>query len=151
MELTHPDTQQLPPPPPRAGLSRAWQPVGLAVALGAGCIYVALVNPNTSNAFPQCPFKAATGWDCPGCGATRAVYSLLHADLAGALSHNVLFILALPFILYAMVVWSVKRIWDTQLPMFKWHDWMTFAGAAMVLGFAVLRNLPQHSWLGATA
>lgn len=141
---------ELPPPPPRSsGLRGKWQPIGLAAAIGAGCIYVALVDPNTSTTFPQCPFKAMTGWDCPGCGVTRAVYALLHVDIVGALSHNVAFVLALPFILWALVVWGARSV-GRNLPMFTWRPWMTVAGSILVVAFAVVRNIPQFEWLAAT-
>lgn len=34
----------------------------------------------------HCPFRALTGIDCPGCGMSRALVSLLHGDLAGSLA-----------------------------------------------------------------
>jgi Protein of unknown function (DUF2752) len=37
---------------------------------------------------PACPWHALTGWPCPGCGTTRAVVRLLHADWRGALAVN---------------------------------------------------------------
>ncbi len=63
--------------------------------LGA-CAYIATVDPNHSSAYPQCPTKLLTGLDCPLCGATRAVHSLLQGDLVGAMDHNLLFVLLLP-------------------------------------------------------
>ena len=38
--------------------------------------------------FPPCLWHSWTGWPCPGCGTTRAVVRLLHADPAGALAVN---------------------------------------------------------------
>lgn len=37
---------------------------------------------------PPCPWHLWTGWPCPGCGTTRAVLRLLHADLTGAFAMN---------------------------------------------------------------
>lgn len=37
---------------------------------------------------PPCLWRALTGWPCPGCGTTRAVVRLLHADALGALAAN---------------------------------------------------------------
>lgn len=37
---------------------------------------------------PACPWRQWTGWPCPGCGTTRTIVRLLHADVLGALSIN---------------------------------------------------------------
>jgi hypothetical protein len=41
-----------------------------------------------AGALPPCLWRVWTGWPCPGCGSTRAVVRLLHADPAGALALN---------------------------------------------------------------
>jgi len=55
-----------------AGLAVLFRPLWLAAA----------------GAMPACIWRASTGWPCPGCGTTRALVRLLHADLAGALAVN---------------------------------------------------------------
>ncbi len=40
-----------------------------------------------------CPIRFATGISCPGCGMTRAYYSLLHLDFGLALHYHPLFML----------------------------------------------------------
>jgi hypothetical protein len=37
---------------------------------------------------PPCLWHAWTGWPCPGCGSTRTLVRLLHADLPGAFRLN---------------------------------------------------------------
>ena len=48
--------------------------------------------------FPACPFRAATGVPCPGCGMTRALLLASQLDLRGSLAANP----AAPFLLAAM-------------------------------------------------
>jgi len=67
-------------------------------ALWAVCAALAiLLRPvwlATARFLPVCPWHAWTGWPCPGCGTTRALVRLLHADLLGALAFNPLAALA---------------------------------------------------------
>lgn len=48
-----------------------------------------------------CPLRSLTGIACPTCGGTRAVLSLLHGDIAGALAWNPFVILGLAVVLGA--------------------------------------------------
>ncbi len=76
----------------------------------AGCaVVLALVyayDPSTTKGlFPPCIFHWATGLQCPGCGATRAMHALLHGDVRTAFAFNPLFVVALPFAL----AWGVRE------------------------------------------
>jgi hypothetical protein len=55
-------------------------------------------DPAKYRIFPKCPFYALTGFDCPGCGSQRAIYSLLHGNLKDAISHNLLLVTSIPFL-----------------------------------------------------
>ena len=45
-----------------------------------------------------CPIKRITGFSCPACGSTRAIFSLLRLDIRGYMSYNP-FALPLLFVL----------------------------------------------------
>lgn len=48
-----------------------------------------------------CIFKLITGYDCPGCGITRCLFSLINLDIKSAFNYNALVtILIVPFIIY---------------------------------------------------
>lgn len=49
-----------------------------------------------------CIFRAITGFECWGCGMTRALYALLHLDFPTAMHYN---FLAAPVLLILAVVW----------------------------------------------
>ena len=121
----------------------AWWKVGGLAAVGlVGCAYVALNDPNTSTLFPACPFKAATGLDCPGCGITRALHALLNGDMVRALDHNALFVLALPI----LTLWLVRGILRSTGrvsagPAMQWHPWMTWALVSTIGAFWIVRNI----------
>ena len=69
------------------------------IAIGAACVgavgahvaaaaFFASNDPYSTEIFAPCPILAATGWQCPGCGGTRAAYSLLHGDVGASLAMN---------------------------------------------------------------
>ena len=126
--------------------SRRWRGAlsvsALAVAgLAAGTLLYA-VDPNQPGHYPTCPFLAATGYYCPGCGTLRATHDLLHGDLAGALARNPLAVLAVPYLVLALVTWVLRATGrpaprSTSLP-----PWVLWSLLGVVLVFWVLRNLP---------
>ena len=77
---------------PRLGLRLA----GIAAGGAAGFTVLRCFDPRTAGFFPPCPFHWLTGCWCPGCGSTRALHALAHADLAGAWRMNALLVCALP-------------------------------------------------------
>ena len=86
-------------------------PVLVGAGLLAATAYIAVVDPNAPGHYPMCPLKALTGLDCPGCGGLRAVHSLTHGDLAGAVNHNLLAVtLFIPAIAVWWLLWA-RREW----------------------------------------
>jgi hypothetical protein len=121
-----------------------------AVVLGAtafgGMAVVFFFDPATSNFYPVCLFHKLTGYNCPGCGATRALFALLHGHFLRALHDNALFV----FFLTVFAVWSAWFGWrkmrnhpaSLNLP-----PKLLWAFLAAAIGFAVLRNLPAFVFL----
>jgi hypothetical protein len=75
----------------------------LWLALAAAGVYLFIFEPGKSGFFPVCPFRALTGFTCPGCGSTRGLHQFLHGHLAAAFMLNPLLVLLLPCLLYALV------------------------------------------------
>jgi hypothetical protein len=116
-----------------------------AAALGAGAI-VFFFNPSTHGFFPTCLFHSVTGLNCPGCGATRALYALLHGQFSVALKDNALFISTLTFLAvrgawFAMNQFLRQPAGQFLSPKILW----AFLAAAAVFG--ILRNFPAFSFL----
>ncbi len=118
----------------------------LAALAVAGAAVVFFFNPATHAFYPVCQFHRLTGLECPGCGATRAAYALLHGNFSAALRDNALFVLSLG----ALAARGV------------WFGWKSFCGRATgeffpvkflwlllaaALAFTVLRNLPGFAFL----
>ncbi|MEU0105884.1 DUF2752 domain-containing protein [Streptomyces sp. NPDC006251] len=112
----------------------AW--LGAAVC-AAVAVITALVDPTKPGRFPACPFRAATGFDCPGCGSLRALHELTHGHLTAAADYNLLLVAFLPC---AAAVWLgvvTGRVRPMVLPK------RGASTAVMVLiMWTVIRNLP---------
>src|SRR5579859_5715880 len=77
---------------------RTAQRLGLAIGgvMAAGvCVTLYFFNPSQYHIYPVCAFHEMTGLNCPGCGATRGLYALLHGDFLAAVRDNALFIFLL--------------------------------------------------------
>lgn len=83
---------------------RIWMWIIPAAIVAAGVFYYC-VNPVDSRFAPRCLMKLVTGYQCPSCGAQRAIHAFLHRRIAEAVSYNLFFIVAIPFLL--LTVYSV--------------------------------------------
>ncbi len=73
----------------------------------AGAAYLFFFEPGKSGFFPACPFRLLTGFNCPGCGVTRALHQILHGHFYTAFTLNPLFLIAIPFLVFAFLRYSV--------------------------------------------
>jgi hypothetical protein len=110
-----------------------------AMCLAAMTAAVALGTPGHASFLPPCPLHALTGFFCPGCGSTRALYYLVHGHPVKALAENALAMLLLPFVLYDLGA-TLTRQWVSLTSRLRpWHVWTLLA---VVILFGVLRNVP---------
>jgi hypothetical protein len=138
---------QLAPPKITAPLSLASFAVVMLVvaALGSGAVLF-FFDPAQHGFYPICLFHSLTGLNCPGCGATRAAYQLLHGRLLRALHDNALFVLTLAA-LAAQSAWLVIKKIRNQPVVFVMSPKMLWALLVIAFVFTALRNLPAFAWL----
>jgi hypothetical protein len=130
------------------------QRLSLAVFAATGLVFVAIAgsavlyffDPTKHAFYPVCQFHLLTGLYCPGCGATRASYQLLHGNVLTALRDNVLFVLSLPA-LAARGIWYLNQQRRGRPVRFFIPPAALWAFLAVALVFVVLRNLPAFSFL----
>ena len=98
-----------------------------------------------------CVFYQITGFYCSGCGASRALRSVLHLDFYQAFRYNAIFTLALPVLAayFCALCFSYIRFGrdkiSEKIPMkFVW----VLIAAALVYG--ILRNVQAFSFLAPT-
>jgi drug/metabolite transporter (DMT)-like permease len=122
--------------------------IGLAAAffLGVGVAIVLLrFPPDQYDFYPRCPIHTYLHLLCPGCGATRALAALLHGRVADAFHFNALLIAGVLPAAAAYAALCLVRLlsreefrWPAPRP--EWASFFIYAGIAVALGFAVIRN-----------
>src|SRR6185436_7921828 len=114
---------------------------GLLILVG---VYVFIFEPGKTGFFPLCPFRLVTGFQCPGCGSTRALHQILHGHIAAAFMLNPLFVVSLPlfafaFLRYTSLAFQGKTPRPNALP--AAYIYLIFW---VVLSFWIFRNTPFY-------
>jgi hypothetical protein len=125
----------------RSTLALTW------LTLAAGAVYVFIFEPGKTGFFMVCPFRALTGFTCPGCGTTRGLHHLLHGDLWGAFQLNPFTMLLVPILLlaflrYTIIVMRGQPFRGNQLA--PKYIWLFFV---VSLSFWIFRNTPWYPFV----
>ena len=113
----------------------------------AGSVYLYAFEPGKTGVFPPCLFRALTGLTCPGCGSTRAMHQILHGHFAAAFMLNPLFLVAIPFLLYALIRYSVVVMRGGVPRPNALHPVYIYALFVIVVSFWVFRNTPFYPFV----
>lgn len=98
------------------------------LALTAYCAFCQIAD-----TMPRCPFKWATGLDCPGCGSQRAVRALLAGHPLEAWSYN---LLLPPMVAYLLAILLLPLSKNKTAA--KANNLLTSPPAIMALAIAVM-------------
>ena len=119
----------------------------MTAAVAAG-VLAHVVNPARDHWLPKCPFHELTGMWCPGCGSTRAACALAHGNVADAFRHNVLFLPALAFLVWAWLAYAARAFVPGAADA-RWARSPLSSGtralwglAIVIVVFSVVRNIP---------
>lgn len=116
----------------------------ILLGLAAVVVIYTLFNPGESGFFPRCPFRWATGLECPGCGSQRAIHHLLHLRIGDAMGENLLLVVFIPYLILGFAFDMVrepspgmarrrKRLFGTRA---------IAVVLTVIILFWVLRNIP---------
>jgi hypothetical protein len=109
--------------------------------IGALAAAVMFVDPHTDALLPGCVFRSLTGWYCPLCGGMRAVHSLLHGDLARAVSENLMVLLIVPLSAGALIADSFLRRRERFDALRRMNKGFFIGAAGLTVLYTVLRNV----------
>jgi Protein of unknown function (DUF2752) len=113
----------------------AWAGAAVFAALFA---LTATVPPEQPGHYPSCPFRAITGYACPGCGSLRTLHDLAHGHFTAALTHNAMLVMMLPVAMAAWFRAVTGRTGAVATP-----RWLGCATMAVLAVWTVVRNLPM--------
>lgn len=140
-----PERPSAPPPVSRARALAA--PVLTLAGTVAAFTYVGTVDPNRPGHYPVCPLLRLTGILCPGCGGLRSAHAFAHGDLATALGDNAVAVLGYFLFAAFLALWLVRAARGGPPPRITLKPVYWWGVGAVVLTFAVVRNLPFGSAL----
>jgi hypothetical protein len=126
-------------------------PAAILACFAGAAGYVLVTDPTdgSADAVPTCLVKLTTGFDCPGCGGTRAFYYLLHGNVPAAARHHLVFVFVVPFLVYAYVAWVGQEVFRRRLPQIRLQPAVIGIFLGAWFAFTVARNLPwvPFTWL----
>jgi len=129
---------------------RAFIVAAAAFFAAAALLYLYFTGEGEGAGIP-CMFHQLTGLYCSGCGASRALRSILHLDFYQALRYNAIFTISLPLLpIYfsalgiSYIRFGKDRI-SGKISMFP--VWIIIAAAIL---YGILRNIPAFAFLAPT-
>ena len=113
----------------------------------AGAAYLFVFEPGKTGFFPLCPFRLVTGLNCPGCGTTRALHQILHGHFLTAFTLNPLLLIAIPFMLFAFLRYTVIVMRGGVPRPNALPAPYIYAIFFIVLSFWIFRNTPYYPFV----
>ena len=118
-----------------------------ALIAAAALVYLYFTGEGEGAGIP-CMFHQITGFYCSGCGASRALRSILHFDFYQALRYNAILTLCLPLFAVYFTSLSVSCIrFGKDRVSEKISMKIVWIFIALALIYGVLRNIPALSFL----
>lgn len=81
-----------------------------------------------------CPFRAVTGYMCPGCGITTMFLRLAELDLQGAYTANPFLFVTMPLLLFEIGY----SIYGSRS---KWNEVLLICYIIALIAFGFIRNI----------
>ena len=114
----------------------------IAMFIIAGAVALFFLDPTKHAFFPKCAFHLATGYSCPGCGSSRALFALTHGNVFEAfrLNPGILCLLTMGVTDFGRYIRSTSQA-RPYYTLFA-NTWLVIGLVVGMVVYAVLRNLP---------
>ena len=118
----------------------------IPVAILAAGIFYYFFDPSASVYAPKCVLREITGYQCPGCGFQRAAHAFLHGRVLEAVSYNLFFIVAIPYLivlLYSTVMIHRKNPSSLTVKLYNFATsrYTLYSYIALYMFWWILRNI----------
>jgi len=110
--------------------------------LMAGALWLGVIVPYTPLTTIPCPFEAATGYECPGCGLQSSFMNLLQLRFKYVLMANLLSPILLPLFFVATISWGAEYLFGMRIWRFRLPTPVTVALMILLSVYWVVRNIP---------
>ncbi|MFN9800588.1 MAG: DUF2752 domain-containing protein [Bacteroidota bacterium] len=119
----------------------AWMKILPVTVMLAGLFIIAIYPPEEHSFYGTCIFRSVTGLDCAGCGTLRGTHALLHGDIASAFRLNALYVISIPFLIYALFIqlrWAPERgaLFSLYSQINRW--WIIIG---LIVAWTIARNI----------
>ena len=124
-------------------ISATLKKVAILVIIAILALLYKLYSPAEYILFPKCPFRVATGLQCPGCGSQRAIHYLLNFDMLNAIKENAVMVFSIPYLLLGIWFDTIK---STNRSFLKWRKILFGEKAiwgilSIIILFWIVRNI----------
>lgn len=111
--------------------------------IAVGLCFFYCCDPMQQSVLPPCVFHEMTGWNCIGCGGTRAFHLILHGRILESLRYNLLCIPFLGVFSYIVISLVLRK---TRFAIPEIHPGVPGMSVFLVLLFVfmLLRNIPVY-------
>ena len=113
----------------------------LLAALGAAVLVAVFYILARHGIGIPCVFRLVTGFQCPGCGNSRAALALLRLDIRGAFSYNPMFLPEFFYVAWVLFHCSKSYLKGGHFTYPMPCKWLDITLLAAVLVWWLLRNL----------
>ena len=114
--------------------------IWIVVAITIVVLYV-LFDPSQYGVFPKCYFYHLTGLQCPGCGVSRMLSSIIKLNFTDAFDYHPVLFTSLPFlaIIFSDILW--QYIYHGKYQLRKWENVIMIAIIVCLVAFCIIRNV----------
>jgi hypothetical protein len=112
------------------------------LVFGGGLVLFSTDLDEMGGALPQCQVLELTGYYCPGCGTTRALYAFSQFHVLEAFGYNPLTLPVVVFLLVVLCWHTATFLWGVAPLRLPSSSYFGYGVIILIVGFTVLRNLP---------